>query len=423
MRRHLSGEHGADLAHPLLDERMPDPVDQRLAARTLDRLGHRPRGPHVVDHLPAGLPREHRLGEQRRREVARHELARVVDEEASIGVAVVGDPECRLLLGRALHDELAVLREQRVRLVVRERPVGLEVATHDLHLGQALQHRREHHARHPVCRVDDDPERSDRLGVDEAEDPLDEVVPDVDRRDGPARGRIAPLAAHRPVADLDEPGLAPDRKRPAPHDLHPRVAGGVVRGRDHDPTVEAEVSGREVHHLGPDHPEVGHLDARVGHAVDHSFGHRRRREAHVPPDRDPAWLELLRERPPDRVGALLVELRRVEGANVICLERRGIEHLGDASDGGWKAEVRGQGGDEGASGCPTPQRCLWSGPELGRCRTPPWTSRPVLRRERCRTRSRAGCSRGVRGRVRHHRDGKLESRGASRCPDTITRQG
>ena len=256
---------------------------------------------------------------------------RVVDEEAPVGIPVVGDPEGRFLLGRPLHDELTVLGKQRVRLVVRERPVRLEVAAHDLDLRQPLEHPRQHHSGHPVRGVDDDPERRDCIDVDEAEHPLDEVVPHVDRLDRPSRRRVPPLAAHRPVADLDEPGLAPDRQRPAPHDLHPGVGGRVVRRRDHDPAVEPEVAGREVHHLRPDHPEVGHVGPRVGHAVDHGLGHRRRREPHVAPDRHPPRLELLRERPPDRVGALLVELRRIERAHVVGLEGAGVEHRLDAS--------------------------------------------------------------------------------------------
>ncbi len=160
VRRHLAGEDRVLVAHPLLDERMADAVDQRDAARALDRLGHRPGGAHVVDHLAAGLLLENRLGEQRGREVAGDELARVVDEEAAVGVAVVGDAEVGALLAHLLDDELAVLGQQRIRLVVRERTVGLEVAAHDLDLRQPLEHRRQHRAGHPVRRVDDDPQRS-----------------------------------------------------------------------------------------------------------------------------------------------------------------------------------------------------------------------------------------------------------------------
>ncbi len=134
MRRHLAGEDRAFVSHPLLDERMADAIDQRYAAGALDRLRHRPRRAHVVDHLAARLLLEHVLGEQRGREVAGHELALIVHEEAPVGVPVIRDPEVAATLAHLPDDELAVLGQQRVRLVVRERPVGLEEAAHRLHL-------------------------------------------------------------------------------------------------------------------------------------------------------------------------------------------------------------------------------------------------------------------------------------------------
>ena len=106
----------------------PTRLTSGVAARALDRLGHRPAGADVVDDLRAGLLLEDRLGEEGRHEVAGHELARVVDEEAAVGVAVEGDPEVGVLLERLRDDELAVLGQQRVRLVVREGAVRLEVA-------------------------------------------------------------------------------------------------------------------------------------------------------------------------------------------------------------------------------------------------------------------------------------------------------
>ena len=96
----LAREGGVLLAHPLLDERVADAVDERHAAGALDRLRHGPARAHVVDHLCAGLLLEHALGEQRGREVAGDELARVVDEEAAVGVAVEGDAEVGALLER-----------------------------------------------------------------------------------------------------------------------------------------------------------------------------------------------------------------------------------------------------------------------------------------------------------------------------------
>ena len=93
----------------------------------LDRVRHRAAGAHVVEDRRARLLREDRLGQQRGEEVARHELAAVVDEEAAVGVAVPGDAELGLAVEHRVDDQLAVLLQQRVRLVAGELAVGLEV--------------------------------------------------------------------------------------------------------------------------------------------------------------------------------------------------------------------------------------------------------------------------------------------------------
>src|SRR5581483_10707467 len=54
---------------------------------------------------------------------------------------------------------------------------------------------------------------------------------------------------------------------------------------------------------------------------------RRAGEAHVAPDRDAAGLEPLYVGPSDRVGALLVDLGRVDASDVVCLEDRGLQHV------------------------------------------------------------------------------------------------
>ena len=100
VRRDLAGEDGVLGAHALLDERVADAIHERRPAGPLDRLGNGPARAHVVDDLLAGRLREHGLGEERGHEVAGDELARVVDEEAAVGVAVVRDAEVCSLLAR-----------------------------------------------------------------------------------------------------------------------------------------------------------------------------------------------------------------------------------------------------------------------------------------------------------------------------------
>ena len=90
---HLAAEGRADLAHARLEERVAHPVDEGRAAGGLHHVAHGARGAHVVEDRGARLLAQDRLGEQRREEVAVHEAAGVVDEEAAVGVAVPGDAE------------------------------------------------------------------------------------------------------------------------------------------------------------------------------------------------------------------------------------------------------------------------------------------------------------------------------------------
>ena len=286
--------------------------------------GHGPARADVVDDLRARFLLEHQRREQRGDEVAGDELARVVDEEAAVGVAVEGDPEVGALLERLRDDELAVLGEERVRLVVREGAVRLEVAGHGLDR-QALEHRRQHRPGHPVGGVDHDPERPHRVDVDEGEDLVAEPRPDVLVADVAPRRGLAE-AALGPVAHLREARVAADGERALADDLHPRVLLRVVRGGDGEAAVEPELADGEVEHLRPDHPEVEDVGPGVGGALDRRPGHGRGRHAHVAADGDPARPELLDVGPADRVGALLVELLPVEAADVVRLEHLRVEH-------------------------------------------------------------------------------------------------
>ena len=337
----LAGEERVHLAHPVLDEGVSHAVHERLSARPADRVRHGPARPDVVDHRAPRLLLEHHLREERGHEVAGDELARVVDEEAAVRVAVERHAEVGTLLQRLRDDELAVLGQERVRLVVREASVRVEVAADGLD-GQAVEDRREHRAGHAVRGVDDDAQRSDRVHVDKGENAFDESGVDVCLLHGAALGgrrRLAGVVLGA-VADLQEPGVAAHGERPAADDLHPRVLLRVVRRGDRDAAVEPVLADREVDHLGTDHPDVEDVDARVRGAADHRLRHRRRREPHVAPDSDPARLEDSRVRAADPVRAVLVELRRVDPADVVRLEDLRVERHGSVILGAVPARSR-----------------------------------------------------------------------------------
>ena len=103
----LAAEDAALVAHARLEERVADAVDVR-ACRRPPRRCRRPRarrGRRRGSSAP-GLLRQQRLGEQRGEEVAVDERARVVDEEAAVGVAVPGDAEVGALVAHLVDDEL-----------------------------------------------------------------------------------------------------------------------------------------------------------------------------------------------------------------------------------------------------------------------------------------------------------------------------
>ena len=330
MARDLAGEDRVFLPHPLLDERVADAVDQRDAAGALDRLPDRPARADVVDDLRARVLLEHRLGEQGGDEVARDELAGVVDEEAAVRVAVERRAELGLVLEHLADHELAVLREEGVRRVVREGAVGLEEVRHGVDR-DPLQHRRQHHAGHPVRRVDHHAPTLDLVQLDEGQDLVHEARKDIPRRGPSPRDRSGPDGTgHGPIADVQKAGVAADGHRAPADDLHAVVLLGIVRGGHLDPAVELEVADREVEHLGADEPDVDDVRPCVSRPLDHGVRHRGRGDAHVPPDRDLLRLELLDVGATDRVATLLVQLRRVDPTDVVRLEDFRVEHHRDA---------------------------------------------------------------------------------------------
>jgi hypothetical protein len=154
-----------------------------------------------------------------------------------------------------------------------------------------------------------------------------------------------------------ETRVSSDGKRARAHDLHPRVLLRIVRRGDAHAAVEAELADGVVDHLGADEPEVEDVGAAVGRPFDQRGRHRRRREPHVAADGDPARPEMLDVAPSDPVGAVLVELRRVDPADVVGLENGRREHAPDAR-GSDPAAATGSAlssssrGREGLRSCP-----------------------------------------------------------------------
>ncbi len=137
---------------------MADAVHQRLApvlrGRVLDRIARA----NVVDDFCAGVLDEEGLGEERRDEVARDELSSAVEEEAPVGVAVPCDPDVGFVGDDPLGDIPAVLFDERVCLVIRERPVHVEAQRRQRLRGYVREDERRDHAGDAAAGVKNDVE-------------------------------------------------------------------------------------------------------------------------------------------------------------------------------------------------------------------------------------------------------------------------
>ena len=94
----------------------------------------------------------------------------------------------------------------------------------------------------------------------------------------------------------------------------------IVRRRDLRAAVE--IVGRDgvIDHVGRDHPVVDDVGALLARAGDERRGQARRRHPHVASDADALRLEVGDKRAANLVKDLLVELCRIETANVVGFE-------------------------------------------------------------------------------------------------------
>ena len=275
-----------------------------------------------------GMRCEYLPGQEGGEEVAVHEAAVAVDEEAAIGVAVPRDPQVGCLGADLVDHELPVLGQQRIGLVVGEVAVRLPVARHELEGGQPLEHGPDHRARHAVAAVEHHLERPDRGRIDGAQRALAEGGGDVDRLGAARRagGRREAGGHERP--DLPDAGVARQRQRALAHELRARVGLRVVRRRAHQSAVERLRADEEIQHLRADHSGVEHVRALRDHAVAIPAGELGSGQAHVAPEPDPQRARLLpaqagehaHEGAPDELGDVAVDLLAVEPADVIGLE-------------------------------------------------------------------------------------------------------
>ena len=229
-----------------------------------------------------GLFCEERAREEDHELVAPDDLAVRVDGAEAVRVAVVGDADARARLLHATDEGVEVLRDGRVGVVVRERPVhvaeeGVGGEAHGAQRGEAER------AARAVAGVDD-----------EGEGPFE----------GDGRPRCAPRSAGATSDRFDLAGarraearcrdelaesldVLAEEARLAPHHLEAVVLGGVVAPGDHDTAVDFERVDGEVEERRRSDADVDDVGALRGEPGDQRGVQARAREPAVSPQGQP----------------------------------------------------------------------------------------------------------------------------------------
>ncbi len=250
-----------------------------------------------------------------------HRLAALVDDEAAVGIAVEGQTEVGTVLEDGFLEVDEVRGLERVRFVVRERAVELEVERHDLdrerrQAGRLAEHGGNGQATHPISGVNDDLDGPDAGQIDQFAQKRSVVGQDVDIPD-------AALLCHQleTVDDVflgalphrGEPGVAAETLSTRPRELDAVVGGRVVAGREHRP-CGLEITGREVRLIGRAQAEKDDVRAPGPGAGREGGSEPGRRVAHIVPDD-----HILSGRPD------LVDERRTDGFDHLDRQRRSDE--------------------------------------------------------------------------------------------------
>lgn len=109
--------------------------------------------------------------------------------------------------------------------------------------------------------------------------------------------------------DLVESGVRADRPALLADHLHAVVFGRVVAGRNHHAPIKAITRGRKVHHLGPDHPEIGNIDPGIVEPSGECGRWARPGQADVVSDANAAGARGVGIGPPDSIREVFVEFR------------------------------------------------------------------------------------------------------------------
>jgi len=281
-------------------------------------LRDRARADEVVHDSLTRMPVEYSRGDDRGGRRATHGLSGIVDEEHAIRVAVEGEAYVGADIEHGALEVFEVLELDRIRGVIGEGAVEIAVENGERER-QSFEHLRHHEAAHAVRGVGDDHERFQRGDVYERTHVIAEGLEEVDVLD-PARDLAARGHTGRDhLLDLREAGLLAHRRGAGPAELDAVVLRRIVAGREHR-AGRIELARREVDDVGGAKADVGHIRARERRTLDEGRGERHRRRPHVVTDDHLLGSGEVRERVADLARERLIDLIRVNAANVVSLE-------------------------------------------------------------------------------------------------------
>ncbi len=365
----LAAEDRPRAGHLGLDEGVANSRPNGVPAVLGDDLGDRLGRDQVVDHGRTGVLGQLARGDERGEHRRADDLAALVDDEAAVGVAVEGQPDVGAELDDLRLQVRRVGRVDRVRLVVREAAVELEVQRRHLER-QALEDGRHGVPAHAVARVNNDRERPDVL---DAGDELLHVrgvsgqqVLLADRA-GLAVVGGQPLVevALGVGAQLREAGVLADRLGARQAQLDAVVARRVVAGGEHR-ARHVQRAGGVVEQVGGPQPRLDDVDALARGALGEGPAQLDAGLPHVPRGDDAGAAGEAGEGGTERAGDVGVQLARAEPADVIGLDD-GREVAGHAPTLGAGARAPACA----SAPCRGPRRCR----ARGRPASTTWTRR------------------------------------------------
>src|SRR5919107_3157668 len=317
------------LSHLRLDDGMACLGPYGLPALALDEFGEGFRADRTVEYGRPRLLLQHVLRYEGGGQVARDGRALLVDNEAPVGVAVERYSEVGTLCEDALLEFPDVLGFDRVRWMVGEGAVELEVHRYVLER-EVLEDGWDHFACHAVSRVDHDLQWPQVLRLYKAQAMFRIVYGDVGllHRTRVFYG-VGEIPGDDKVADLAEARVSREGNGFLPAELEAVVIFGVVRGCYHGPAGLLEVPYGEVERIGRDQPKVEDVCSRLGNPLYKGLLQRLARDAHVAGHDDPGAREVKvrYEGTADVSCHALIQARGINAADVVGFEYRLVQHL------------------------------------------------------------------------------------------------